>query len=142
MKIGTIERAVLLAFGVGLLIFMVLSLPYSFLKPEPTDISQYLITNLQIDAVLLGFSATLIVYVMKRELALGLRSEWTLGTAMSVFWAYFFSIMFAFILIPNSKTMSPNYIFIPASFTLTGILTSMAFFYLGIFKIGEKKGKA
>jgi hypothetical protein len=135
MKIGVITRAWLIAVVVSMLWFLIFAAVFSY-KSEQADITQSLVINLQIDAVLLGFSATLIAYVLKKMEPI---QKWALGAALAVFFSYFLSILFAFILMPNAKTMTAVHSFLPVSFMLTGILTTSAFFYLGVLVTIEKE---
>lgn len=50
-----------------------------------------------------------------------------------------FSAAFGLVSLFNAKNMPPLIALIPVSFTLTGMITTIAFFNSTIFKIKEKK---
>jgi hypothetical protein len=140
---GKKDRVVEWAFLVSLLIssiwFLCLAWPFLASGASPTDIPQILTLNLQVNAVLFGFSSTLIIYVLQRFATM--IPKWAHCFALTVLISYFMSMLFGFICIFGAKNLYPVYALIPVSFTLTGILATIAFLNLAVVKISERQQK-
>ena len=136
MKIGIIERAFFLSVIFGLFS----SIGFLFLTgtviSSSENMARMLTTNLQVDAVLLGFSATIIVYVLKvysKEVPFT-TPNWVSGTALAILLSYMFSFFFGFVLMFSIGYTYYQFAFIPFSFTLGAIIFTIIFLHLAILE--------
>ena len=91
----------------------------------PGDIEQILITVLRLNGILLGFTVTLFSFLMRR-----IKSKFTKWAFLFVTTAlvsFFFAILFGLIALLNGERAQIIVQLLPISFTLTGILTMIAF---------------
>jgi hypothetical protein len=131
------SAAFVVSLIIGLASFSILALIQSALAPLPVDATSILTINLQVNAVLYGFSATLIVYTLKRYHEATSKSAMMFAHSISV--SYVISIASGLICLFNAKNILPLAALIPISFTLTGMITTMAFLNSTILKTTEKK---
>jgi len=91
----------------------------------PGDVEQILTTLLRLNGVLLGFTVTLFSFLMRR-----IKSKFTKWAFLFVTTAlvsFFFAILFGLIALLNGERAQIIVQLLPISFTLTGILTMIAF---------------
>jgi len=89
------------------------------------DIEQILITVLRLDGILLGFTVTLFSFLMIRIKSKFTKLAFLFVTAALV--SFFFAILFGLIALLNGERAQIIVQLLPISFTLTGILTMIAF---------------
>lgn len=131
------SAAFLVSLIIGLALFSILVLLQSAFAPFSVNAASILTVNLQVTAVLYGFSATLIVYTLRRSDEATSKSAIMFAHSTSI--SYIISIASGLLCLFNAENMPPLTALFPISFTLTGMIATMAFLHSAIFKIAEKK---
>lgn len=121
------ERLFLAALGLSIVASLIWLIPLliGYSTSIPGDIEKILTTVIQLDGVLFGFGAALFSFLLKyTEKPI---TQWGLAYATTAFVSFFLSILFSFIALLNGEQANTVVQLIPISFTLTGVLTIIAF---------------
>lgn len=138
VKLGIPENAAILSVLAGLPLSVFFMLVFSRTSLSVDNFGKMVTLNMQIDAVLMGFSATVFVYALRRFDFVKEIPNWALPTALAVLFSYTISFVFGFICLYDVENLFSGYAFIPFSFTLSGILYTTAFLQLAVIGLKEK----
>jgi hypothetical protein len=123
------DKIMLGAFGLSWLLSFTISIILALMLRGYVNgnIENIMIANLQLNGVLFGFTATIFAFVLKRLEGCFVESRMSLAYATTSFVSFFFSISYDFYVLLNVEQALLIFKLLPIGFTLTGIITTVAF---------------
>jgi hypothetical protein len=140
------DKIILGAFGLSWLLSLILSFIIwaIMVRSINGDFEKIMIANLQLNGILFGFVATILAFLLKKLVAHNVEMKMSLAYATTAFASFFFSVSFSFFVLLNVEQALPIYKLLPIGFTLTGIITTIAFLVditLRAIRLEEEKQK-